>query len=158
MRSEWVWWNKTEGGVAVGPRDKGCQAIVFTVEEAQAICQAVNSRSERRPKQVGVTPRRDGVNFEETMTVDDALKIIAQERLDVRGEVIAQGGTEQEAIDMTADIAAYVLHDAVLKDRKYIALLQDQKLELAQEIRDTARSAYQEAAWKHAQGDEYGSY
>ena len=42
--SEWVWWNKTDGGVAVGPRDKGCQAIVFTVEEAQAICRAVNQR------------------------------------------------------------------------------------------------------------------
>ena len=92
------------------------------------------------------------------MNVDDALKIIAQERLDVRGEAIAQGCTEQEAIDQTADIAAYVLHDAVLKDRKYIRLLQDQKLELIQEIRDTARSAAQEAHWKQTQGDEYGSY
>ena len=68
------------------------------------------------------------------MNVDDALKIIAQERLDVRGEAIAQGCTEQEAIDQTADIAAYVLHDAVLKDRKYIRLLQDQKLELIQDL------------------------
>lgn len=40
-KSEWVWWNKGDG-IAVGPRDKGCEAIVFTVEEAQAICRAVN--------------------------------------------------------------------------------------------------------------------
>ena len=40
--SEWVWWNKGDG-IAVGPRDTGCQAIVFSVEEAQAICQAVNN-------------------------------------------------------------------------------------------------------------------
>ena len=73
------------------------------------------------------------------MTVDDALKIIAQERLDVRGEAIAQGCTEQEAIDQTADIAAYVLHDAVLKDRKYIALLLNQKFAIRDEtIEDLA--------------------
>lgn len=41
--SEWVWWNKGDG-IAVGPRDKGCEAIVFTVDEAQAICRAVNRR------------------------------------------------------------------------------------------------------------------
>ena len=40
--TQWVWWNKTEGGIAVGPRNKGCQAIVFTIKEAQAICQAIN--------------------------------------------------------------------------------------------------------------------
>lgn len=55
------------------------------------------------------------------MTVDEALKIVAQERLDVMAEGMSA--------DECSQIAAYVLHDAVLKDRKYIALLQDLRMQ-----------------------------
>ena len=65
------------------------------------------------------------------MTVDDALKIIAQERLDV----MAEGMTAEEA----RDIAAYVLHDAVLKDRKHILFLTEEKVKLQEEIQRRAK-------------------
>ena len=64
------------------------------------------------------------------MTVDDALKIIHQERLDV----MAEGMTAEEA----RDIAAYVLHDAVLKDRKHILFLTEEKVKLQEEIQRRA--------------------
>ena len=65
------------------------------------------------------------------MTVDDALKIIAQERLDV----MAEGMTAEEA----RDIAAYVLHDAVLKDRTHILFLTEEKVKLQEEIQRRAK-------------------
>lgn len=43
--SAWVWWNTIGGAFNVGPKDKGAMAVVFTLEEAQAICKAVNGRS-----------------------------------------------------------------------------------------------------------------
>ena len=64
------------------------------------------------------------------MTVDDALKIIHQERLDV----MAEGMTAEEA----RDIAAYVLHDAVLKDRTHILFLTEEKVKLQEEIQRRA--------------------
>lgn len=42
--AEWVWWEAgPDGGFRVGPRDKGCIAIVFTIEEAQELCKTVNT-------------------------------------------------------------------------------------------------------------------
>lgn len=38
----WVWWSKSEG-CAVGPKDGSMVAWVATIEEAQAICKAVNA-------------------------------------------------------------------------------------------------------------------
>lgn len=60
------------------------------------------------------------------MTVDDALKIIAQERLDAMGE----GMSAEEC----QEIAAYVLHDAVLKDRKFILKTIEQKISAQDEV------------------------
>jgi len=39
--NSWVWWEKSGGGFAVGPRDEGMVAWVQTVEEAQRICSAI---------------------------------------------------------------------------------------------------------------------
>jgi hypothetical protein len=44
----WVWWNKGDG-YAVGPRDKGAVAIVFTIDEAQGICSAFRALSQMTP-------------------------------------------------------------------------------------------------------------
>ena len=60
------------------------------------------------------------------MTVDDALKIIHQERLDV----MAEGMSAEEC----SQIAAYVLHDAVLKDRKFILKTVEQKISAQDEV------------------------
>jgi hypothetical protein len=40
----------------------------------------------------------------------------------------------------------------------YADAWQAQVQEMAQEIRDTARSCHDEARWQASQGDEYGSY
>jgi len=54
MPDQWVWWNKGDG-FAVGPRNVGAIAIVFTVEEAQAICSHVNSALSLRERE-GMVP------------------------------------------------------------------------------------------------------
>ena len=60
------------------------------------------------------------------MTVDDALKIIAQERLDV----MAEGMSAEEC----SQIAAYVLHDAVLKDRRAMLTLRERHIAAQDEV------------------------
>ena len=60
------------------------------------------------------------------MTVDDALKIIAQERLDA----MAEGMTAEEC----SQIAAYVLHDAVLKDRRAMLTLRERHIAAQDEV------------------------
>ena len=60
------------------------------------------------------------------MTVDDALTIIAQERLNV----MAEGMSAEEC----SQIAAYVLHDAVLKDRKAMLTLRERHIAAMDEV------------------------
>ena len=60
------------------------------------------------------------------MTVDDALKIINQERLDV----MAEGMSAEEC----SQIAAYILHDAVLKDRKAMLTLRERHIAAHEEV------------------------
>lgn len=43
--SKWVWWDAgPDGGYRVGPDGKGALAMVFTVEEAQALCREANGQ------------------------------------------------------------------------------------------------------------------
>ena len=60
------------------------------------------------------------------MTVDEALKIIAQERLDAMSE----GMSAEECSQM----AVYVLHDAVLKDRREMLTLRERHISAKDEI------------------------
>ena len=64
------------------------------------------------------------------MTVDEALALIEQERLDVLAE-----GMPEEQVNNTA---AYVLASAVRKDRKFILSLQERKIQ-AESDRDAYR-------------------
>ena len=70
--------------------------------------------------------------------------------------------------DLTARLRAYILvegqeglqvRDALMKEAaSEIDRLRSQVKEMAQEIRDTARGAADEARWQERQGGEYGSY
>ena len=69
------------------------------------------------------------------MTVDQALTIIAQERLDV----MAEGMSAEDC----GNIASYVLHDAVLKDRKHILFLTERAI-AAEDKLEALRSSSKE--------------
>ena len=67
------------------------------------------------------------------MTVDEALALIEQERLDVLAE-----GMPEEQVNNTA---AYVLASAVRKDRKFILSLQERAIQ-AEAERDALKREY----------------